>query len=80
MCRGTIMIEAVSLSPVTNLVVGTGAVLRYKLSRSKKFITVQDSNCVQMRVSGCKYHYELVLGAGAKAKTVTSLLIIPSVL
>ena len=31
---------------------GTGAVSRYKLSRSQKFIKVQDFNCVQMRVSG----------------------------
>ena len=38
-------------------------------------------NCVQMRVSGCKNHYKFVLRAGAKAKTVTSLLTLsPSVL
>jgi hypothetical protein len=30
---------------------GTGAVSRYRLSWSQKFITVQDFNCVQMRVS-----------------------------
>jgi len=36
--------------------------------------------CVQMRVSGCNNHYETVLGAGAKAKSVTSLLTLPSVL
>jgi hypothetical protein len=33
-----------------------------------------------MRVSGCNGRYEIVLVAEAKAKTVTSLLIIPSVL
>jgi hypothetical protein len=34
----------------------------------------------QMRVSGCKYHYKIVLSAGAKAKTVTNNLPILSVL
>jgi len=29
---------------------------------------VQEFNCGQMRVSGCKNHYKAVLGAGAKAK------------
>jgi len=70
------------LSPVTNLVAGTGAVSRYKLSRSQKFITVQDFNCGQMRalpteaerrwVSGCNNHYKFVLSAGVKAKSVTT--------
>jgi hypothetical protein len=41
---------------------------------------VQDFNCGQMRVSGCKGHYESVLGAGAKAKSVTSNLPLLSVL
>jgi hypothetical protein len=41
---------------------------------------VQDLNCVQMRVSGCIYHYKAVLGVGAKAKTVTNNLPILSVL
>jgi hypothetical protein len=41
---------------------------------------VQDFNCVMMRVSGCKNHYEFVLGAGAKAKTMTNNLPILSVL
>jgi hypothetical protein len=40
-CRGTILIGAANLSPVTKLVAGTGAVSRYKLSRSQKFITIQ---------------------------------------
>ena len=53
---------------------------RYNLSRSRKFVIVQDFNCVQMRVSGYNCHYGFVLGAGAKAKTVTSLLPQPSVL
>ena len=71
-CRGTSLIGAAILSPVTKLVAGTGAVSRYKLSRSQKFVKVQDLNCVQMSVSGCNGHYEFVLGAGAKAKSVTN--------
>jgi hypothetical protein len=62
------------------LVAGTGAVSRYKLSRSQKFIKLQDFNCVQMRVSGCNGHYESVLGAGVKAKSVTNNLPLLSVL
>ena len=83
-CRGTRLIGATNLSPVTKLVAGTGAVSRYKLSQSQKFVTVQKFGCVQMRalpnvaqrswVSGCIYYYKAVLGAGARAKTVTSLL------
>jgi hypothetical protein len=74
------MIGAANLSPVTKLVAGTGAVSRYKLSRSQKFIKVQDFNCGQMRVSGCNSHYKLVLSAGAEAKSVTNNLPILSVL
>jgi len=48
-CRSTNMNGAANLSPVTKLVAGTGAVSGYKLSRSQKFVTVQDLNCVQMR-------------------------------
>jgi hypothetical protein len=79
-CRGTSLIGAENLSPVTKLVESTGAVSRYKLSRSQKFITLKDFNCVQMRVSGCNSHYESVLGAGAKAKSVTNNLPLLSVL
>ena|SRR4030043_347353 len=79
-CRGTSLIGAANLSPVTKLVVGTGAVSRYKLSRSQKFVKVQDFNCGQMRVSGCNGHYEFIFGAVAKAKTVTNNLPILSVL
>jgi len=71
-CRGTRLIGAANLSPVTKLVAGTGAVSRYKLSRSQKSVTVQDFNCVLMSVSGCNNHYKSVLGAGAKAKSVTT--------
>ena len=53
---------------------------RYKLSRSQKSVTVQDLDCGQMRVSGCKNHYKFVLVAGAKAKTVTNNLPILTVL
>jgi hypothetical protein len=79
-CRDTSLIGAANLSPVTKLVAGTGAVSRYKLSRSQKFITVLDFNYVQMCVSGCNGHYEFVLGAGAKAKSVTNNLPLLSVL
>ena len=41
---------------------------------------LQDFKCDQMRVSGCKNHYQSVLGAGVKAKSVTSNLPILSVL
>jgi hypothetical protein len=74
------LIEAISLSPVTKLVEGTGAVSRYNLSRSQKFVKVQDFNCGQMRVSGCNNNYKFVLSAGAKAKSVTNNLPILSVL
>jgi hypothetical protein len=79
-CRGTSLIGAANLSPVTKLEGGTGAVSRYKLSRSQKFVTVQGFNCGPMSVSGCNGHYEFVLGAGAKAKSVTSNLPLLSVL
>ena len=39
-CRGTSLIGAANLSPVTKVVAGTGAVSRYKVDRSQKFITV----------------------------------------
>jgi hypothetical protein len=52
----------------------------YKLSRSQKTVTMQEFNYVQMSVSGCNSHYEFVLGAGVKAKSVTNNLPILSVL
>jgi hypothetical protein len=61
------------------IVNSTCAVSRYKLDRSQKFITMQDLNCGQMCVSGCNDHYEFVLRAGVKAKTMTSLLILTGV-
>jgi hypothetical protein len=79
-CRGTSLIGAGKLSRYRIFVGGTGAVSRYNLSRSQKTVTVQDFNCGQMRVSGCKNHYKFVLSAGAKAKSVTSNLPILSVL
>ena len=51
---------------------GTCAVSRYKLSRSQKTVMVQNLTYVQMRESGCRNHYESVMLAEAKAKTVTS--------
>ena len=79
-CRGISLIGAANLSPVTKFVAATGAVSRYKLSRSQKLVKVQDLDCEQMRVSGCNGHYKIVLGAGAKAKSVTNNLPILSVL
>ena len=78
--RGTSLIGATNLSPFTKLVEDTGAVSRYKLSRRQKLVMVQDFNCEQMRVSGCKKYYKFVLSAGAKAKSVTNNLPILSVL
>jgi hypothetical protein len=79
-CRGTSLIGAGKLSRYRIFIEGTGVVSGYKLSRSQKFITVQNFNCVQMPMSGCNGYYKFVLGAGAKAKTVTNNLPILSVL
>jgi len=57
--RGTRLIGAINLSPVTKLVAGTGVVSRYKLSRRQLFVMVQDFNYLQMRVSGCKLQQDL---------------------
>ena len=75
-CRGTSLIGAGKLSPVTKLDAGTGAVSWYKLSRRQELVTVQDFNCGQMRalptveeqrwVSGCNNHYKFVLGEVAR--------------
>ena len=40
--RGTILIGAANLSPVTKLIAGIGAVSRYKLDRSQETVKVQD--------------------------------------
>jgi hypothetical protein len=77
---GTSLIGAGKLSRYRIFVGGTSAVSRYKLSRSQKSVSMQDFNCGQVRVSGCKNHYQSVLGAGARAKSVTSNLPILSVL
>jgi hypothetical protein len=79
-CRSTSFVGAANLSPFTKFGEGTGAVSRYKLSRSQKFVMVQEFDCVQMRKSGFSFQYEFVLVAGAKAKTVTSNLPLLSVL
>jgi len=71
-CRGTSLIGATNLSPVINLVGCTGAVSRYKFDRSQETVTVQDLYYGQVRVSGCNNHYQFVLRAGAKAKSVTN--------
>jgi hypothetical protein len=72
-CRGTSLINGrKAVSVAGSWKIGTGAVSRYKFDRSKKIIKVQKPNCEQMSESGCNGHYEIVLGAGAKAKTVTN--------
>jgi hypothetical protein len=58
--RGTSSIGARNLSPVTKLIANTGAVSRYKLLRSQRFITVQKLDWEQMRESGCKGHCKTV--------------------
>jgi len=77
---GTSFIGAGKLSRYRMFVKGTGAVSRYKISRSQKTVTMQELYCGQVRVSGCKNHYKYVLKAGAKAKSVTNNLPILSVL
>ena len=48
---------------------GTGAVSWYKAkSKPENCQGIEEFNCGQMRVSGCKNHYKFVLGAGAKQK------------
>jgi len=59
---------------------GIGAASRYKFDRRQKIVMVKNFNCGQKSVSGCNGHYEFVLGAGAKAKSVTNNLPILSVL
>jgi len=58
---------------------GTGAVSRYKFDRSRKTVMMQDLYCVQVRVSGYKLQQDLSEEQDS-AKTVTSLLTLPSVL
>jgi hypothetical protein len=77
-CRGTSMIGAAKLSPVTKLVERTGAVSRYKVDRSQVTVKVQDFYCGQVRVSGCRFWQDLSWEQGF-AKTMTSLLTLPSV-
>jgi hypothetical protein len=70
--RGTSLIGASKLSRYRIFVGGTCAESRYKLSGSQKLVTVLNLTYVQMSESGCKNHYESVMVADAKAKTVTS--------
>jgi hypothetical protein len=59
-CRGTSLIGAGKLSRYRILIGGTGAVSRYKLSRSQITVTMQDLYCVQVSVSGCKMLNEFI--------------------
>ena len=59
-CRGTNLISETDLSRCNKCYkMGTGAVSRYKFDRSQKTVTVQDFNCGQVRVSGCKFWQDL---------------------
>jgi len=58
-CRGTSMIGARKLSWCRIFVAGTGAVSRYKFDRSQETVTMQDLNCGQVRVSGCRFFQDL---------------------
>ena len=78
--RGTSLIGAAKLSPVTKLVAGTGAVSRYNLSWSQKLVKVQKFNCEYWREVRVPRSAGIVLVAGAKAKTMTNNLPILSVL
>jgi hypothetical protein len=51
---------------------GTSAVSRNKLSRSREFVMVQDFNCVQLWVSGCNGIANLSWEQERFAKTVTT--------
>jgi hypothetical protein len=59
---------------------GTGAMSRYKLSRSQQLVKVQNLTCMQISVYGFNGHYEIVLVAGTKTKIVTKNLPLLSVL
>ena len=59
-CRDTNLISETDLSSCNKCYkMGTGAVSRYKLSRSQKTVTVLDLYCGQVRVSGCKFQQDL---------------------
>ena len=56
--RGTMFLSGREFLPVQKFDKWALAQCRgTKLSRSQKFVMVQDLYCVQMRVSGCKGHY-----------------------
>jgi len=79
--RGTMFLSNRELLPVQKFDKWALAQCRgIKLSRSQKFVKVQDFNCMQLCVSGYNNHYEFILGVEAKAKTVTNNLPILSVL
>jgi len=53
-------------------VAGTGAAIMVQTIPKPEICQVKDFNCVQMRASGLRGHYESVLGARAKAKSMTN--------
>jgi hypothetical protein len=66
--RGTSFIGARNLSPVTKLLAGTGAVSRYNVGRSRRFVTVQEIKLratARIRMQGT---LEICLDAGARQK------------
>ena len=69
------------ISPhIVNLLTGTCAVSRHNSDRYEEVVKLQRCLCGVMRVSGYNYQRKAVLGAGAKAKTVTSKCTLLSVL
>jgi len=62
----------VKLSRYCYFINSTGAVSRYKLSRSQKFVRVQKFNCEHWREVRVRRSAGAVLVAGAKAKTMTN--------
>ena len=47
---------------------GSGAVSRHKVGRSQELVQLQDVNCVQLRVSGCRFHDKVYKRDGAVCK------------
>ena len=47
---------------------GTGAVSRYKFDRRQKIVMVQNFDCVQLRVSGCRVDYRTPVSGSESCK------------
>ena len=78
-CRGTSLIGAGKLSRYCYFINSTGAASRYKYDRSQETVTMLDLYYGQVRVSRRRFWQDLSWEQGP-AKTMTSLLTLPSVL